>query len=70
MMKGDILVISEEERRKRRQLLQMALDRRITVKNAGELMGESCRHAKGLRRRYDLDGARGRSAWQQGEISS
>jgi len=57
MMKGDILVISEEERRKRRQLLQMALYGRITVKNAGELMGESCRHAKGLKRRYDLDGA-------------
>ena len=37
MMKGDILVMSEEERR--RQLLQMALDGRITVKNAGELMG-------------------------------
>jgi len=32
MMKGDILVMSEEERR--RQLLQMALDGRITVKNA------------------------------------
>ncbi|RLA98612.1 MAG: hypothetical protein DRG37_06295 [Deltaproteobacteria bacterium] len=64
--------MSEEERRRRimRQLLQMALDGRITVKNAGELMGESCRHAKGLRRRYDLDGARGRSAWQQGEVST
>jgi len=58
MMKGDILVMSEEERR-RCHLLQMALDGRITVKDAGELMGVSYRHAKRLRRRYDLDGARG-----------
>jgi len=31
------------------QLLQMVLDGRITVKNAGELMGVSYRHAKRLR---------------------
>ncbi len=62
MMKGDILVMSEEERR-RCYLLQMALDGRITVKDAGELMGESCRHAKRLRRRYDLDGAWERTSY-------
>jgi len=58
MMKGEILVMSEEERR-RCHLLQMALDERITVKDAGELMRVSYRHAKRLKRRYDLDGARG-----------
>jgi len=58
MMKGEILVMSERERR-RCHLLQMALDGRITVKDAGELMRVSYRHAKRLKRHYDLDGARG-----------
>jgi transposase len=49
--------MSEKERRC--HLQQMALDGRITVKDAGELMGVSYRHAKRLKRRYDLDGARG-----------
>jgi len=58
MMKGEILVMSERERR-RCHLLQMALDGRITVNDAGELMRVSYRHAKRLKRRYDFDGARG-----------
>jgi len=44
MMKGEILVMSEAERR-RCHLLQMALDGRITVKDAGELMRVSYRPA-------------------------
>lgn len=57
-MKGDILVMSEKERR-RCHLLQMALDGRITLKDTGEFMDVSYRHAKRLKGKYKKYGARG-----------
>ncbi|MCD6570342.1 MAG: helix-turn-helix domain-containing protein, partial [Deltaproteobacteria bacterium] len=50
--------MSEKERR-RCHLLQMALDGRITVKDAGEFMDVSYRHAKRLKGKYKKYGARG-----------
>jgi len=48
-----------QQERQRYHLLQMVLDGRITLKDAGERMEVSYRHAKRLKRRFRLYGAKG-----------
>lgn len=57
-MRGDILRLSGKERQ-RGHLLQMAAEGRVTLREAGVCMGVSYRHAKRLKRRYVMYGARG-----------
>jgi transposase len=57
-MREDILRMSQRERQ-RYHLLWMVLEGRITLKGASERMGVSYRHAKRLKGRFRLEGAKG-----------
>lgn len=57
-MRKGILGMSQKERQ-RYHVLKTVLDGRITLKEAGQAMGVSYRHAKRLKKRLELHGARG-----------
>jgi transposase len=57
-MRKDILEMSQKERQ-RHHLLQMVLDGKSTLKDAGKRMGVSYRHAKRLKKRFITEGAKG-----------
>jgi len=57
-MRKDILKMSQKERQ-RHHLLQMVLDGKTTLKDAGKRMGISYRHAKRLKKRFITEGAKG-----------
>jgi transposase len=57
-MRKDILNMSQKERQ-RHHLLQMVLDGKNTLKDAGKRMGVSYRHAKRLKKRFITEGAKG-----------
>jgi transposase len=57
-MKNDILNMSQKERQ-RHHLLQMVLDGKSTLKDAGKRMGVSYRHAKRLKKKLITEGAKG-----------
>jgi len=57
-MKKDIIAMSQKERQ-RYHLLKMVIGGKITLKETGNLMGVSYRHAKRLKKRLISEGARG-----------
>jgi len=57
-MRKDIIAISQKERQ-RYHLLQMVIDGKSTLKDAGERMGVSYRHAKRLKKKLISEGAKG-----------
>lgn len=57
-MKKGILGMSQRERQ-RHHVLRLVLDGRITLREAGQAMGVCYRHAKRLKKRLALHGARG-----------
>ena len=57
-MKEGILSMSQRERQ-RYHVLEMVLDGRLTLREAGEAMGMCYRQAKRLKKRFKLQGAKG-----------
>ena len=57
-MRGDIIAMSQKERQ-RYHLLTMVIGGRITLKEAGRVMGVSCRQAKRLKKKLNTVGAKG-----------
>ena len=57
-MKKDILNMCQKERQ-RYYLLQMVLDGKNNLKDAGKRMGVSYRHAKRLKKKLITEGAKG-----------
>jgi len=57
-MKKHILAMSQIERQ-RYHLLKMVIGGKITLKETGNLMGVSCRHAKRLKKKLITEGAQG-----------
>ena len=57
-MRKDIIAMSQKERQ-RFHLLKMALESKITLRQASRMMGVSYRHAKRLKKRLISEGARG-----------
>jgi transposase len=57
-MRKDIIAMSQKERQ-RYHLLQMVMDGKSTLKNAGERMWVSYRHAKRLKKKLITEGAKG-----------
>jgi len=57
-MERDIVAMSQRERQ-RFHLLEMAIGGKITLKDAGERMGVSYRHAKRLKKKLVTEGAKG-----------
>jgi len=49
-----------QKERQRYHLLKMVIDGKTTLKEAGNLMGVSYRHAKRLKKKLINEGARGR----------
>ena len=57
-MRRDIIAMSQKDRQ-RYHLLKMVIEGKITLKDAGRVMGISYRHAKRLKRKLISEGARG-----------